>query len=200
MGALGWGEGFHSHDWIWGPLTYFDTWSKTTLPEAQYTLHQKKCLRRSIMTVRWWRQWLGILFVSLFHTHIDIIPPILNGTTLWREGYWEICHGTWNLLIKNTLSFHISKNAYLFKHAPSHTVSNISTFTQTWCHINTPFLRVRYEVKKCRKVTQAPCTTRYDIVTTLQKTSKWLFKPVHNHFPKPFTTCQILFLHIPFMV
>jgi len=66
-----------------------------------------------------------ILLVSLFHTHKDIIQPILNGAPFWEEEYWEVCHGTWYLLIKSIRSFHISKNIYSFKHTHSHTVSSI---------------------------------------------------------------------------
>jgi len=73
------------------------------------------------------------------------------------------------------------------------------------CHKHPVFEGVRCQVKKSRKVTQTPCTTRYDFVTTLQKqiacgaglrrlceasALKWLFKPVHNHFLKNlFWTC-----------
>jgi len=39
------------------------------------------------------------------------------------------------------------------------------------CHINTPFLRVRYHVKKCWKVTRTRSPTRYNFVPTLKKKS-----------------------------
>ena len=67
-----------------------------------------------------------ILLGPLFHTHTHTsYNPFWMG-----EGVREVCHEvwfSWYLLIKNTVSFHVSKDIHLFKHTPSHTMSSLST-------------------------------------------------------------------------
>jgi len=57
--------------------------------------------------------------VFLSHTH-RYIPPVCE----WGDGYREVCHKVWDAnslrsLDENTVSFHVWKSIYLFKHTPS---------------------------------------------------------------------------------
>jgi len=75
-----------------------------------------------------------------------------------------------NILILNTFLFIFDKYIFIQTHTLSHglsSVSGISTITQM-SHKH-PILRVRYPIKKRRKVTYM---TRYEIVTTLQQKSR----------------------------
>jgi len=113
----------------------------------------------------------------------------------------------WNLLIKiKFLDISWLKTLFLLMfrkvciYSKTHPLTRSQKYPSSHkCHINTPFLRVRCQVKKCLKVTQTPCITRYDIVTTLQNKSptaqasggsaRLLYysdcsKPVHSHFLK----------------
>jgi len=124
---------------------------------------------------------------------------------------------SWYLLIEiefldiswfKTIFFLIFGKVYIYSN--THPLTWSQTYTPTLrCHMNTPFLRVRYQAKKSWKITQTRSPTRYDVVPTLKKKiscctassgsarlrhSSDCSKPVHNHFLKKpvlntFTTC-----------
>jgi len=125
---------------------------------------------------------------------------------------------SWYLLIKIEF-LHISwlKTLFLVMFGKLYIYSN--THPLTWsqvyptshkCHINTPFLRVRYQVKQRCKVTRTRSPTRYDFVPTHTKKSPAAqassssarllhsndcSKPVHIYFLKTlfWTRSQLVF-------
>ena len=88
------------------------------------------------------------LFVSFFHTHIEI-----HTTRFWMEK-WVLRGMSWSVKCK-FLNISWLKTLFLLMFGKVNMNSNTHPLTQfqayplsNQCHINTPFLRVRYQVKQ----------------------------------------------------
>jgi len=187
------------HDWIWGPLDlfwyfYFD---------VPVTVRPRKLIRNSR------RRTLILTLSATWDLDGECHNRVYGGEDSEHEWWWYVDLHSFSLSfsLSPSLSLMHSLSLFFLLFPLSLFVSSISTITQM--SLKHPVTRVKYQVKKCQKVTQtlwhchyAPQKTAFGAgLRRLYEASafKWLLKTCSEPFPQKhvlntFTTCHTLFL------